>query len=126
MRSDSEYIHRAVKRYERRYKLAMIYGLLAIALAACTYFGYIELSESTNRLLNLFAPSLGEGMTVTEGTLDSLRVSNSASYTLGMRVGMILFSSAIATGLLLGNCLYLLLGAKRERVITELYRNSQI
>lgn len=126
MRSDAEYIHRAVKRYERRYRLAMIYGLLAIAWSACTYFGYVELTESTNRFLSLFGPYLREGMTVTADTIETLRVSNTAFYSLGMRVGMVFYSSAIVTGLLLGYCLYLLFGAKRERIIAELYKNSKI
>jgi|SRR5690625_1483829 len=126
MRSDAEYIHSAVKRYERRYKLAIIYGLLAIAWSACAYFGYVELTGSTNRLLSLIGPNLREGMTVTANTVETLKVSNTASYTLGMRVGMVLYSSAIVSGLLLGYCLYLLFGAKRERIIAELYKNSKI
>ncbi|MDH5444373.1 MAG: hypothetical protein OEY52_02385 [Gammaproteobacteria bacterium] len=124
--TDNEYIEKIIKKYVRRKKQAIIYGVIGIVLGMTTFISYIEITEKTSDYKNTLLSFLKEGRELTEHDIRLIKANNELSYVIGTRVGQSLNSFAIGSGISIGYCLYLLFWARKERIILELYEKTKI
>ena len=124
--TDNEYIEKIIKKYVRRKKQAIIYGVIGIVLGMTTFISYIEITEKTSDYKNTLLSFLKEGRELTEHDIRLIKANNELSYVIGTRVGQALNSFAIGSGISIGYCLYLLFWARKERIILELYEKTKI
>jgi hypothetical protein len=126
MKSDKEYIEKIIKNYERRKKMAVLFGVVGIIFGVAAFMVYVELGKITNELISSISSFLTEGQTIAKNDIKYVKVNNELSYVVGLRAGQTLNSFATASGISLGYCLYLLFWSRKERIIKELYGKTKI
>ena len=126
MTSDTEYVEKLVKGYERRKMRAAFYGLASIVFAAFAYFTYVKLDEKTHEVTSSITSAISKGQVLTDIDIELVETNNRLSYVLGFRVGQQLNMLATTSGITLGYCMYLLFWSRKERIIKELYEKTKI
>jgi len=125
MKTDKEYIEKIVSSYKNRKKIAILFGVVGVAFGIAAYLVFTEFSAKTLDITSSLNSLFREGKIITAMDIRLIESNNTLSYVMGMRVGQLLNSLAFCSGLSLGYCLNLLFGARKERIICDLYEKSK-
>lgn len=125
MESDIKHIERAIKNYKRRKILGAIFMAFSAICCFATISSYFYISTKTTELTNSLLSLHKEGSVLTDSDIELLQATNKLTYTLGVKAGSSMSFLAVSTGASFGYSLYFLLGARRERIIMELYDKSK-
>jgi len=126
MTTDNEYIVKVIKNYERRKKLAALFGFLATVFAVISYLAYAELDKGAISIIEFASSSLTEGIMLTNADIHLIDRNNALVYYYGYQMGGAVNAFAISAGLALGYCLKMLFWSRKERIIKELYEKTEI
>jgi len=125
MKTDSEYVEKIIKNYERRKVRAAFFGMASLIFGVFACLSYMALDDKTHEVASSIASMLIEGRALTAIDIKLVKTNNQLSYIMGMRIGQLVNTFATAAGLSMGYCLYLLFWPRKERIIKELYEKTK-